>query len=447
MQPGREYLFPNDQSVFETKMQGGGISGNAGYSGYSDNTRFVNSLIPTKSKVQNQEASWYNKLIADNVYPYGTFGHSKSDFTIDNDLLYDLSTKFKNKEIDFKTYRRLREESSFDEAGNNIAVKYKNYKGSKPTADPKDLKASYDALYIHQGLPQKYNSFVPAKYKPSIRTDEKLSIYSLNPSYEKELLKDLFEGQNKDFLNSSEKQRSIKGSILAGASLKNFKYSKGYDENGNYISYYDLNDYGNILDALGTPFDVYGRFYYDPKTGKPITESSNNKSNELWYTPQMWDNSLSRAKKNNQMQNGGLFPVGPYDEMMAPKQGNYLLPDINRPSYIDDEGGRRSEYRTGVNIDGKETLLPTVVGARQLTDKQAEDQYIRTGLNMGKFNNVEDADYASRLRTARYNMLEDPVRFNVNQFQGGGMSIPGVQGTVVAAPTTLKEAYKKRKKK
>jgi hypothetical protein len=32
---------------------------------------------------------------------------------------------------------------------------------------------------------------------------------------------------------------------------------------------------------------------------------------QLWYTPQMWDNSVSRAKKNNQMQNGGLFPVGP----------------------------------------------------------------------------------------------------------------------------------------
>ena len=130
------------------------------------------------------------------------------------------------------------------------------------------------------------------------------------------------------------------------------------------------------------------------------------------------------------MQNGGLFPVGPYDEMMAPKQGNYLLPDINRPSYIDDEGGRRSEYRTGVNIDGKETLLPTVVGARQLTDKQAEDQYIRTGLNMGKFNNVEDADYESRLRTARYNMLEDPIRFNQNQFKKGG----------------LKQQYKKTKR-
>jgi hypothetical protein len=32
-------------------------------------------------------------------------------------------------------------------------------------------------------------------------------------------------------------------------------------------------------------------------------------------------------------------------------------------------------------------------------------------------------------------------------YQNGGMSIPGVQGTVVAAPTTLKEAYRKKKKK
>ena len=120
------------------------------------------------------------------------------------------------------------------------------------------------------------------------------------------------------------------------------------------------------------------------------------------------------------MQTGGLFAVGPYDEMMAPKQGKYLQPDINRPSYRDEEGGRRSEYRVGVNIDGEEVLFPTVVGGRQLTDDQAEAQYNKTGLHMGKFKTPEEAEYASRLRTARYNMLEDPVRFSADQFQGGG---------------------------
>lgn len=127
-----------------------------------------------------------------------------------------------------------------------------------------------------------------------------------------------------------------------------------------------------------------------------------------------------KAVFEKRMQSGGLFAVGPYDEMMAPKQGNYLLPDINRPSYRDEEGGRRSEYRVGVNIDGEEVLFPTVVGGRQLTDDQAEAQYEKTGLHMGKFKTPEEAEYASRLRTARYNMLEDPVRFSANQFQGGG---------------------------
>jgi hypothetical protein len=39
---------------------------------------------------------------------------------------------------------------------------------------------------------------------------------------------------------------------------------------------------------------------------------------------------------------------------------------------------------------------------------------------MGQFNTPEEADYASRLRTARYNMLEDPIRFQADQFQDGG---------------------------
>jgi hypothetical protein len=133
-----------------------------------------------------------------------------------------------------------------------------------------------------------------------------------------------------------------------------------------------------------------------------------------------------KAVFEKQMQNGGLFAVGPYDEMMAPKQGNYLQPDINRPSYMDDEGGRRSEYRTGINIDGKETLIPTVVGGRQLSDDEALAQFERTGLHMGQYDTVEEADAASKMRTAKYNMLEDPVRFKKQDY------VPNMQygGTV-----------------
>lgn len=123
-------------------------------------------------------------------------------------------------------------------------------------------------------------------------------------------------------------------------------------------------------------------------------------------------------------QDGGLYAVGSYDEIFAPKQGNYLLPDINRPSYIDEFGGRRSEYKMGVNIDGKEILIPTVVGGRQLSEDQAVDHYRHTGLHMGQFDTPEQSEYASRLRTARYNMLEDPIRFQADQFQRGGTLPP-----------------------
>jgi len=128
-----------------------------------------------------------------------------------------------------------------------------------------------------------------------------------------------------------------------------------------------------------------------------------------------------KNSKKRKMPNGGsVLSMGDYDLTKAPKKGNYLLPDINRPSYTDETGGRRSEYKTGVNIDGKETLLPTVVGGKQLTENQAIDRYYKTGLHMGKFNTPQEAEYASRLRTARYNMLENPINFNSSMFEEGG---------------------------
>jgi hypothetical protein len=125
------------------------------------------------------------------------------------------------------------------------------------------------------------------------------------------------------------------------------------------------------------------------------------------------------------MPNGGsVLSMGDYDKTTAPKQGNYLLPDINRPSYIDESGNTRSEYKMGINVNGKETLIPSVVGGRQLTEDEARDRYRKTGLHMGQFNTPEEADYAARLRTARYNMLDNPIKFQANQFKDGGTLPP-----------------------
>lgn len=116
------------------------------------------------------------------------------------------------------------------------------------------------------------------------------------------------------------------------------------------------------------------------------------------------------------MQGGGKFAVGPYDQMKAPKEGNYLLPDINRPSYIDEFGKMRSEYKMGFNDNGKEVLIPTVVQGKQLSQDEAIDNYYRTGLHMGKYDTVQDAENASALRTAKYNMLADPIRFKMSDY-------------------------------
>ena len=164
--------------------------------------------------------------------------------------------------------------------------------------------------------------------------------------------------------------------------------------------------------------DIPEKFVGDIGILKPIPEFRD-PTNFNIYKRNWWSGYKPIKKYGDQLnsyQNGGLFPVGPYDEMMAPKEGNYLLPDINRPSYVDNQGYTRSEYKMGFNIDGKETLLPTVVDGRQLSPDQAIDNYYRTGLHMGQYDSPQQADYRARLRTAKYNMLKDPARFNINDF-------------------------------
>jgi hypothetical protein len=132
-----------------------------------------------------------------------------------------------------------------------------------------------------------------------------------------------------------------------------------------------------------------------------------------------------------------ILPQLDYDLTQAPKQGNFLLSDIDRPFYIDDYGDKRSEFRIGINVDGRETLIPTVVNGQQLNDNQAIDRYYQTGLHMGQYNTPEESDYASRLRTMKYNMLEDPVRFGTNYQMGGTIGIPRVNGQVVSSQPQL----------
>jgi hypothetical protein len=214
------------------------------------------------------DGNWLNKLISGIVYPYGGFGSSESEYKIDNSTKIQLGQQFKDKKITFDQYKEKVAQAAHNKEGRKLSETW-NRNMSMPNVDPANINASYDALYMHQGLPQKYNSFIKSQYKPSTSKDQNSIYYSLSPSLEKEILEDLTLYQNKDFIKSAEKTRMVKGSLVGQGALKNFKYSKGKDDKGDYISYYDVNDYGNILDLTGKPFEIYNRIYLDPKTGQP----------------------------------------------------------------------------------------------------------------------------------------------------------------------------------
>jgi hypothetical protein len=52
--------------------------------------------------------------------------------------------------------------------------------------------------------------------------------------------------------------------------MGNYVLSKGEDEHGHYISYWDKWDLGGSVEGtsgiVGRPYEIYDRIYYDPHT-------------------------------------------------------------------------------------------------------------------------------------------------------------------------------------
>lgn len=212
-----------------------------------------------------------NKYISNNVYPYGNWTTSESDFKIDYNELkklqyYDNGVYTTNKKLHRDDIKKI----TRNEKGESIYDLYSIKGRSSAPGQPKDLDASYDALSIFNNQPQKYNSFMDSKYKPSNSKNPNAKYYSFNNKYDKQIEDDLFLYDNREFINSKENKKPVKGSIIAGASLRDYQYSKGKDDKGDYVAYYDINDYGNILDVIpnANPFEIYGRIYYKDYNGQ-----------------------------------------------------------------------------------------------------------------------------------------------------------------------------------
>jgi hypothetical protein len=110
--------------------------------------------------------------------------------------------------------------------------------------------------------------------------------------------------------------------------------------------------------------------------------------NKNGQQPPAQRNETDRGSKNDSK--GGKDTTGQFG------RGNI---DLNNRKVVRNKDGSISTERSfSVNIDGKETLLPTVVDGRIVSEDEANDHYMKTGEHLGQFDTVEEAEaYAEEL--------------------------------------------------
>lgn len=342
---------------------------NWGVSDYTDKGDF-DSAYSSARKAGEKEFMWnnkrystdipnsnmINKYIANNIYPYGYWNTPKSKFKIDYDELMNL--KYYNNGI-YTTDKKLNiddiKKITRNEKGESAYDLYRSKGKSSSPGYPKDLDASYDALSIFNNQPQKHNSFIESKYKPSDSKNPNMKYYSFNDKYSKQIEDDLFLYNNRGFINDKKNKRQVTGSIIAGASLKDYQYSKGKDDRGDYIAYYDINDYGNILDVIPNtnPFEIYGRIYYKDYNGQNKRMYYSDKElSELDVNKKNFDTLALQRELSNR---GYKLPKstksdGTFDGIWGDEIKNALL-DYQINNYA--EGGKLNNH-TNINMKFKE---------------------------------------------------------------------------------------------
>lgn len=113
-------------------------------------------------------------------------------------------------------------------------------------------------------------------------------------------------------------------------------------------------------------------------------------------------------------------------------------------------GGISSERTIGINVKGKEVLIPTIIDGVQLTNEEAIQHFLKTGENFGVFNTVEEAEAAAEQRvrmldrasggTGKFNTSnqEDILR-TIKEQRGDSDLIPKKFGTTLRGERTVTE--------
>lgn len=99
---------------------------------------------------------------------------------------------------------------------------------------------------------------------------------------------------------------------------------------------------------------------------------------------------------------------------MADQAAGLLVPgniDLNNRPRVKNADGSISTVRSiGVNVDGKEVLIPTVVGDRVVSNADAVKEYKRTGQHLGIFDTPAHSDaYAQQLHEDQAALIAKPM--------------------------------------
>ena len=293
MYPGREYSFPNDNSVYETKMQYGGETST------EQNPERINPVYIEKSKsffdkaagkYRNFMRSFLSNDVGRNLYLNYTTAKDAVGMvtnpitktigeTIPKDFLFNRVRPVDYPESNpllfaFDTYMRLGD------------------KGAPPLKDAKGNYAPSEEIWRKAlGYNDSFNYIEPSQYRPS-KTKE-------NDNAEYVRFKNLYDPQK--IINAYVKaqktlpsdktstvipsldpyitnRENLEASGLAFSQqdpLQNFTLDKGQDEKGKYISLYDKYDFSgpanNLIYGFRKPVEIYDRMYYEKdKSGRPV---------------------------------------------------------------------------------------------------------------------------------------------------------------------------------
>ncbi len=132
-----------------------------------------------------------------------------------------------------------------------------------------DSNEREDAFRVYLGLNQLYDTFGISDFKPKNSKDDKY-YFKINNMFEKRFIG--FKNPIKNIISQIEYGNG-KSSVLADEIMGNYTWTKGEDEKGHYISYYDKWDLDVPIEEqgfIGKPFEIYDRIYYNPDTFEPI---------------------------------------------------------------------------------------------------------------------------------------------------------------------------------